>query len=123
MPVLRDVQCGFGERSDASRTAIGPACRGIRTEPAQDRLAGRHLAVRRLPLARSAATKLIRPMLPLLAIMFGALPFVTYVPESFMWLPLDSPGAGWSLRRPGGGPPARSRGPTSRRVRRSSKSL
>jgi hypothetical protein len=27
------------------------------------------------------------PMLPLLAIMFGVLLFVTYVPVSFMWLP------------------------------------
>jgi tripartite ATP-independent transporter DctM subunit len=32
-------------------------------------------------------TELIPPMLPLLAIMFGVLLFVTYVPESFMWLP------------------------------------
>jgi TRAP-type C4-dicarboxylate transport system permease large subunit len=32
-------------------------------------------------------TELILPMLPLLAIMVGGLPFVTYVPESFMWLP------------------------------------
>jgi hypothetical protein len=87
MPVLGDVQCGFGERSEASRTAIGPACRGIRARAPPGQLAGRQLAVRRLPIAGSAATKLIRPMLPLLAIMFGVLPFVSYVPESFMWLP------------------------------------
>ena len=32
-------------------------------------------------------TALIPPMLSLLAIMIGVLLFVTYVPESFMWLP------------------------------------
>jgi len=37
--------------------------------------------------AKIAMTDLVTPMLPLLAIMFGVLMFVTYVPESFMWLP------------------------------------
>jgi TRAP-type C4-dicarboxylate transport system permease large subunit len=32
-------------------------------------------------------TELVAPMLPLLAIMIAVLLFVTYVPESFMWLP------------------------------------
>ena len=32
-------------------------------------------------------TEVIPPTLPLLAIMFGVLLFVTYVPETFMWLP------------------------------------
>ena len=32
-------------------------------------------------------TEVVAPMLPLLAIMIGVLMFVTYVPESFMWLP------------------------------------
>jgi TRAP-type C4-dicarboxylate transport system permease large subunit len=32
-------------------------------------------------------TEIIPPMLPLLAIMFGVLMLVTYVPETFMWLP------------------------------------
>ena len=38
-------------------------------------------------IARISMTELIAPMLPLLAIMIGVLLFVTYVPESFMWLP------------------------------------
>jgi tripartite ATP-independent transporter DctM subunit len=38
-------------------------------------------------IARISMTELIPPMLPLLAIMVGVLLFVTYVPESFMWLP------------------------------------
>jgi tripartite ATP-independent transporter DctM subunit len=38
-------------------------------------------------IANISMTELIPPMLPLLAIMFGVLLFVTYVPESFMWLP------------------------------------
>ena len=37
--------------------------------------------------ANISMTELIPPMLPLLAIMFGVLLFVTYVPETFMWLP------------------------------------
>jgi TRAP-type C4-dicarboxylate transport system permease large subunit len=32
-------------------------------------------------------TELVKPMLPLLAIMFCVLLLVTYVPETFMWLP------------------------------------
>jgi tripartite ATP-independent transporter DctM subunit len=38
-------------------------------------------------IANISMTELIPPMLPLLAIMIGVLLFVTYVPESFMWLP------------------------------------
>jgi TRAP-type C4-dicarboxylate transport system permease large subunit len=38
-------------------------------------------------IAGISMTELIPPMLPLLAIMFGVLLFVTYVPETFMWLP------------------------------------
>jgi tripartite ATP-independent transporter DctM subunit len=38
-------------------------------------------------IAKISMTEIIPPMLPLLAIMFGVLMFVTYVPESFMWLP------------------------------------
>jgi tripartite ATP-independent transporter DctM subunit len=38
-------------------------------------------------IAKISMTELIAPMLPLLAIMIGVLMFVTYVPESFMWLP------------------------------------
>jgi tripartite ATP-independent transporter DctM subunit len=38
-------------------------------------------------IARISMTEIIPPMLPLLAIMIGVLMFVTYVPESFMWLP------------------------------------
>jgi tripartite ATP-independent transporter DctM subunit len=38
-------------------------------------------------IAGISMTELIPPMLPLLAIMIAVLLFVTYVPESFMWLP------------------------------------
>jgi TRAP-type C4-dicarboxylate transport system permease large subunit len=38
-------------------------------------------------IAKISMTELVAPMLPLLAIMIGVLMFVTYVPESFMWLP------------------------------------
>jgi tripartite ATP-independent transporter DctM subunit len=38
-------------------------------------------------IARISMTELVRPMLPLLAIMFAVLMLVTYVPETFMWLP------------------------------------
>jgi tripartite ATP-independent transporter DctM subunit len=38
-------------------------------------------------IAKISMTEIIPPMLPLLAIMIGVLMFVTYVPESFMWLP------------------------------------
>ncbi len=38
-------------------------------------------------IAGISMTELVRPMLPLLAIMFGVLMLVTYVPETFMWLP------------------------------------
>ncbi len=38
-------------------------------------------------IANISMTELIPPLLPLLAIMFGVLLFVTYVPNSFMWLP------------------------------------
>jgi tripartite ATP-independent transporter DctM subunit len=38
-------------------------------------------------IANISMTELIPPLLPLLAIMFGVLLFVTYVPETFMWLP------------------------------------
>jgi tripartite ATP-independent transporter DctM subunit len=38
-------------------------------------------------IARISMTELVAPMLPLLAIMIAVLLFVTYVPESFMWLP------------------------------------
>jgi tripartite ATP-independent transporter DctM subunit len=38
-------------------------------------------------IAKISMTELVTPMLPLLAIMFAVLLFVTYVPESFMWLP------------------------------------
>jgi tripartite ATP-independent transporter DctM subunit len=38
-------------------------------------------------IARISMTEIIPPMLPLLAIMIAVLMFVTYVPESFMWLP------------------------------------
>ena len=38
-------------------------------------------------IAKISMTEIIPPMLPLLAIMIGVLTFVTYVPESFMWLP------------------------------------
>jgi TRAP-type C4-dicarboxylate transport system permease large subunit len=38
-------------------------------------------------IAKISMTELIPPMLPLLAIMFGVLLLVTYVPETFMWLP------------------------------------
>jgi tripartite ATP-independent transporter DctM subunit len=38
-------------------------------------------------IANISMTELIPPMLPLLAVMIGVLLFVTYVPESFMWLP------------------------------------
>ena len=38
-------------------------------------------------IAGISMTELIPPMLPLLAIMFAVLMLVTYVPETFMWLP------------------------------------
>jgi tripartite ATP-independent transporter DctM subunit len=38
-------------------------------------------------IAKISMTEIIPPMLPLLAIMIAVLLFVTYVPESFMWLP------------------------------------
>jgi tripartite ATP-independent transporter DctM subunit len=38
-------------------------------------------------IAKISMTEIIPPMLPLLAIMFGVLMLVTYVPETFMWLP------------------------------------
>src|SRR5690606_9656210 len=38
-------------------------------------------------IARISMTEIIPPMLPQLAIMIAVLLFVTYVPESFMWLP------------------------------------
>ena len=38
-------------------------------------------------IAGISMTELVPPMLPLLAIMFGVLMLVTYVPETFMWLP------------------------------------
>jgi TRAP-type C4-dicarboxylate transport system permease large subunit len=38
-------------------------------------------------IAGISMTELVRPMLPLLAIMFSVLLLVTYVPETFMWLP------------------------------------
>jgi tripartite ATP-independent transporter DctM subunit len=38
-------------------------------------------------IAKISMTELVAPMLPLLAIMFGVLLLVTYVPETFMWLP------------------------------------
>jgi tripartite ATP-independent transporter DctM subunit len=38
-------------------------------------------------IARISMTEIVPPMLPLLAIMIAVLLFVTYVPESFMWLP------------------------------------
>jgi tripartite ATP-independent transporter DctM subunit len=38
-------------------------------------------------IANISMTELIKPMLPLLAIMFCVLLLVTYVPETFMWLP------------------------------------
>jgi tripartite ATP-independent transporter DctM subunit len=38
-------------------------------------------------IAGISMTELIRPMLPLFAIMLCVLLFVTYVPDSFMWLP------------------------------------
>jgi tripartite ATP-independent transporter DctM subunit len=37
--------------------------------------------------ANISMTELVRPMLPLLAIMFCVLMLVTYIPELFMWLP------------------------------------
>ena len=55
-------------------------------EPGRDPIAIRHLLARRLPHRRHFADELIRPMLPLLAIMFGAVLCVTYLPERFMWL-------------------------------------
>lgn len=38
-------------------------------------------------IARISMTEIVRPMLPLLAIMFSVLMLVTYFPETFMWLP------------------------------------
>ena len=38
-------------------------------------------------IAKISMNELVAPMLPLLAIMIAVLLFVTYVPESFMWLP------------------------------------
>jgi tripartite ATP-independent transporter DctM subunit len=38
-------------------------------------------------IANISMTELVKPMLPLLAIMFCVLMLVTYVPETFMWLP------------------------------------
>ncbi len=38
-------------------------------------------------IANISMTELVKPMLPLLAIMFCVLLLVTYVPETFMWLP------------------------------------
>ena len=87
MPVLEMCNAAFGERSDASRTAIGPACGNFRQEPGQGQLAVRQSQFVGRRIAGSAMTELVAPMLPLLAIMFGVLLFVTYVPESFMWLP------------------------------------
>ena len=38
-------------------------------------------------IANISMTEVVKPMLPLLAIMISALMLVTYFPELFMWLP------------------------------------